>query len=204
MGRNPAIFLDRDGVINRNPPNYVKRWEEFEFLPGALEALRLLAGLPWQIFIVTNQSAVGRGILPQIALDQIHAKMREEIQSAGGRIDGIYFCPHKPEDGCDCRKPRPGLLLQAAREHSIEFERSIMVGDSPSDLAAAEAVSMPAIQIRSLQAEGQYDSVCSNPANLSIISAASLFEIAETFSQGYVLSSGQMSPADLMVYFRDH
>lgn len=132
-----AVFIDRDGVINRNPPNYVKTWEEFLFFAGVLPALNRMSSLPWPIVIVTNQSVVGRGILTGRALEDIHARMLEEIEKAGGRVDGLYVCPHHPDEGCDCRKPQPGLLLRAAGEMDIDLPGSVFLGDSHSDVLAA-------------------------------------------------------------------
>jgi len=135
--KKSAIFLDRDGVINRNCPDYVKSWSEFEFLPGVLEALRRLAATPHSIVIVSNQSAVGRGLVPRDTIEEIHFLMVQVIRQAGGRIDAIYYCPHDPVDGCKCRKPLPGLLLQGAEELNLDLAASLLIGDSLSDLEAA-------------------------------------------------------------------
>ncbi len=133
----PAIFLDRDGVICTNRDDYVKSWEEFTFLPGAKEALRLLATLEWPIVIVTNQSAVGRRLIDRATLSDIHRRMEAEIVAAGGRIDAIYYCPHLPEDNCPCRKPNPGMFLSAANALKLDLANSIAVGDALSDIRAA-------------------------------------------------------------------
>ncbi|HID24181.1 MAG TPA: D-glycero-beta-D-manno-heptose 1,7-bisphosphate 7-phosphatase, partial [Planctomycetaceae bacterium] len=136
----PAVFLDRDGVINENRSDYVKGWEEFVFLPGVFEPLRLLAQNHQAIVVVSNQSAVGRGLVSRETVVAIHRRMQAEIQRRGGRVDAIYYCPHHPDAGCDCRKPRPGLLLRAARELSIDLSRSYLIGDAVSDIEAALAV----------------------------------------------------------------
>ena len=136
----PAVFLDRDGVINENRSDYVKGWEEFVFLPGVFEPLRLLAQNHQAIVVVSNQSAVGRGLVSRETVEAIHRRMQAEIQRRGGRVDAIYYCPHHPDAGCDCRKPRPGLLLRAARELSIDLSRSYLIGDAVSDIEAALAV----------------------------------------------------------------
>lgn len=133
----PAVFIDRDGVINRNPPNYVKSWEEFLFIPGVIEAFSQLSLLPWPIVIITNQSVVGRGIIHPDVLEKIHRRMLQEIELVGGRIAGIYVCPHHPDDGCDCRKPNPGLLLRAATDLNLDLHQSVFIGDSLSDILAA-------------------------------------------------------------------
>jgi D-glycero-D-manno-heptose 1,7-bisphosphate phosphatase len=134
-----AIFLDRDGVINRRRADHVKSWAEFEFLPEALEGLRDMTRTGAPVVLVTNQSAVGRGMISEAELAAIHERMLSEIAAAGGRIDAIYACLHTPFDGCDCRKPAPGLLLRAAADLGLRIESSVMVGDSVSDLEAARA-----------------------------------------------------------------
>ncbi len=143
-----AIFLDRDGVINRSRPDYVKSREEFEFLPGVLEALRHLSVTPYTIVIVSNQSCIGRGLVAKETVDDIHFRMLQVIRRAGGRVDAIYYCPHHPNDGCECRKPRPGLLLRAAEELNLDLAASWLIGDSSSDLEAALAAGVHPILVR--------------------------------------------------------
>lgn len=158
-----AVFLDRDGVINRNRPDYVKAWEEFEFLPGALKALERLAGSPFYIVVVTNQSAVGRGLLSWQDLEEIHARMEMEIRQAGGRLNGVYCCPHTPADLCDCRKPSPGLLLRAAKDLNLDLGASWLIGDSLNDVAAAQAVGVRPILVNTRQSSTMYpDSALEN------------------------------------------
>jgi D-glycero-D-manno-heptose 1,7-bisphosphate phosphatase len=130
----PAIFLDRDGVINESRPDYVKNWNEFRFLPPALDALHLLAQSRYLIVVVTNQSMVGRGIATRETADGINHEMIMRISAAGGRVDALYTCPHAPYDRCDCRKPAPGLYLQATSEHRIDLQNSICIGDKLTDL----------------------------------------------------------------------
>jgi len=135
----PAVFLDRDGVINRRRPDHVRRWEEFEFLPGTLDALTQLRAADATVVVVTNQSAVGRGLMTLDDLRAIHRQMLRQIEAAGGHISAIYACPHAPADACLCRKPRPALLERAASELAIDLSASIMVGDSATDVQAARA-----------------------------------------------------------------
>jgi D-glycero-D-manno-heptose 1,7-bisphosphate phosphatase len=135
----PALFLDRDGVINENRANYVRSWADVALYPQALQALALVRNLPYKIIVVTNQSAVGRGIISLAEAEAINAGILTAVTQQGGRIDAIYLCPHAPADNCNCRKPRPGLLLQAAREHGIDIGRSIMIGDALTDLEAGLA-----------------------------------------------------------------
>ncbi|HLB48421.1 MAG TPA: HAD-IIIA family hydrolase [Anaerolineales bacterium] len=135
----PAIFLDRDGVIIANHPDYVRSWADVSFIPRALETLATMAGSPYAVVIVTNQAGVGRGLIPLAEAVSINERVRDEIVRAGGRVDGLYLCPHTGADNCDCRKPRPGMLLRAARELRLDLSRSWMVGDALTDLQAGEA-----------------------------------------------------------------
>jgi D-glycero-D-manno-heptose 1,7-bisphosphate phosphatase len=136
---HPAIFLDRDGVIIENVPTYVRTWDEVFFFPQALAALAVLRESPYRIVIVTNQSAVGRGLISLEMADEINQRVIAEIEKNNGRIDAVLTCPHSPEDQCACRKPQPGLLHQAAKQLSIDLSRSFMIGDSLSDVAAGQA-----------------------------------------------------------------
>lgn len=143
-----AIFLDRDGVINRDRPDYVKSWEEFEFLPGVQEAFRVLASGSHQVVVVSNQSCIGRGFVSRETVDEIHARMMEDIRRSGGRIDAVYYCPHRPDEDCPCRKPRPGLILRAARELDIDLASSWLVGDDLRDLETAKAAGVLPVLVR--------------------------------------------------------
>ncbi len=137
-----TIFLDRDGVINRNPPNkgYVRKWAEFTFLPNARKAIRELSESGYRIIVVTNQSGIGRGLYSEEDLADIHSKMVSEVSKAGGTIDAVYYCPHRPDAGCECRKPKPGMLVRAAREHNIDLSNVYLIGDVPTDIEAGQRV----------------------------------------------------------------
>ncbi len=135
-----AIFLDRDGVICENRTDHVKSWPEFEFLPGAKQSLTALSKLDLPIIVVTNQAIVNRGMASAGMVEEIHRRMLAEVTAAGGRIDRILYCPHRPEDNCDCRKPKPGMLLQAAQEMRLDLTSSYFVGDAATDLMAARQV----------------------------------------------------------------
>jgi D-glycero-D-manno-heptose 1,7-bisphosphate phosphatase len=135
----PAIFLDRDGVIIENRSDYVHSWEDVAFIPGALAALAKASTSKYKIIIVTNQSAIGRGIIPYQTADEINRRVVEVIENAGGRVDGIFMCPHAPEENCSCRKPQPGLLLQAAQALNLDLSRSMLIGDALSDIQAGQA-----------------------------------------------------------------
>lgn len=138
MGQ-PAIFLDRDGVIIENRSDYVRSWADVEVFPQALQALAALSRGPYLVVLVTNQSAVGRGHISAATAAGINDRLLEVIREAGGRVDAVYMCPHDPADGCACRKPRPGLLRRAAEELDLALERSVMIGDALTDIQAGQA-----------------------------------------------------------------
>ena len=129
-----VIFLDRDGVINRDSPDYIKNWDEFQFLPGSLDALCLLSQAGFRLIIITNQSIIGRGMVPLRVLEETHRKLKAAVAAAGGDILDIFFCPHRPDEACDCRKPAPGLIQQACRRYGIDPVDSVMIGDSVKDM----------------------------------------------------------------------
>lgn len=133
------LFLDRDGVINRQiVGDYVRSWGDFEFLPGALDALVVLAGWAPHIVVVTNQQGIGRSVMSPADLDDIHTRMLAAITEAGGRIDAVRFCPHLATAGCLCRKPEPGMATSWLAENpSVDGAQAVVVGDSPSDMEMA-------------------------------------------------------------------
>jgi D-glycero-D-manno-heptose 1,7-bisphosphate phosphatase len=137
-----VLLLDRDGVINRSRPGYVKRPEEFEFLPGALRALRALTDMGWPMAIVSNQDVMAWKIIGHEGLRAIHRRMFERFREEGVAVDNLYYCPHPPTAGCRCRKPKPGLPLAASRDLGADPTRSWMVGDKPSDIAAGHALGL--------------------------------------------------------------
>lgn len=136
-----VIFLDRDGVINKKAPkaDYVKSWAEFEFLPGAIEAIKLLYSNGYKIFIISNQAGIARGLVSKSSLNLIHKNMLKILKKHGVKISGIYYCPHGWDEGCSCRKPEPGLLLQASREHFIDLTKAVFIGDDKRDLEAGNS-----------------------------------------------------------------
>jgi len=135
-----AVFVDRDGVICRNRNDHVKRWEEFVLLPGVLDAMARLARLDLYIVVITNQAIINRHMAPVEAVEEIHARMVRDIEAAGGRVDQVMYCPHRPDERCACRKPQPGLLLKAKVELELDLSRSYLVGDAKTDMQAARAV----------------------------------------------------------------
>ena len=132
-----VVFLDRDGVINKDSPDYIKSWSEFEFLSGSLEAIKLLTLNGFATIIITNQSVINRKMASGEVLDYIHTMMIETVKSRGGEIKDIFFCPHTPKDRCDCRKPSPGLIFKAKQKYRIDLATSVMVGDSVKDIECA-------------------------------------------------------------------
>ena len=146
--RRKAVFLDRDGVICENRDDYVKSWEEFVWLARAKEALSRLRSHGYITVVITNQSAIGRGIVSRETVDKIHQRMGEEIAEAGGKIEKICYCPHRPEDGCSCRKPEPGLLLQAAEDLKLDLRASCLVGDAITDIEMGHKIGLRTIMVK--------------------------------------------------------
>jgi D-glycero-D-manno-heptose 1,7-bisphosphate phosphatase len=144
----PFVILDRDGVINFESPDFIRTPAEWLPIPGSLQAIADLCGGGFTVVVATNQSGVGRGLYSAQTLEEIHARMLREIRSAGGSLAGIFVCPHVPEAGCDCRKPRPGLFLQIARAFGVELKGMPMIGDSLRDMEAARAVGGRPILVR--------------------------------------------------------
>ncbi|MDF2045892.1 HAD family hydrolase [Microbacterium sp. Kw_RZR3] len=136
VGRSWTLFLDRDGVVNtRIMGGYVRTWDEFHFEPGVLDALPVLARWAPRVVLVTNQQGIGKGLMTEADLAELHERMRRRIVEAGGRLDGIRYCPHLDADDCPCRKPRPGMAQDDLAEHpEIDGSLSVMVGDTPGDV----------------------------------------------------------------------
>jgi D-glycero-D-manno-heptose 1,7-bisphosphate phosphatase len=134
----PAIFLDRDGVIIKNRSSYIRNWSQVVFYKRSLKSLAKLSDTAYKIVLVTNQSAVGRGLISTCTAKEINQRIVAEIEKTGGRIDGVFMCPHHPDEHCSCRKPKPGMLLEAADRLAIDLERSVLIGDAISDLQAGQ------------------------------------------------------------------
>ncbi|MBK7936187.1 MAG: HAD-IIIA family hydrolase [Lewinellaceae bacterium] len=150
MAAQPTLFLDRDGVINVRPiGDYVRTPEAFIATEGLGEAMRLLAGQFGRIIVVTNQAGIGKGIMTETGLSAVHYFMRETVAAAGGRIDGIYHCPHAKDAGCRCRKPATGMAWLALADFpDIDLENAWMAGDSVSDIQFGQALGLRTVQIR--------------------------------------------------------
>ena len=133
-----GAFLDRDGVINRKADgeNYITCWEDFQFLPEVAYGIKLLNRAGWSVIVISNQRCVAKGLLSIETLEAMHRRMSEELGAAGAKVDGIYYCPHEKDASCNCRKPEPGMLLAAAKEHQIDLRSSWMIGDSETDVEA--------------------------------------------------------------------
>ena len=138
-GRERAVFLDRDGVINEEV-NYLCRPEDFRLIPRAAAAIRLLRKHGWRVIVVTNQSGVTRGYYTEADLAAIHERMRRDLARAKTRVDGVYFCPHHPDEGCDCRKPRTALFARAAADFVLDLAACYYVGDKLADLLPGRAL----------------------------------------------------------------
>jgi D-glycero-D-manno-heptose 1,7-bisphosphate phosphatase len=140
--RRKTIILDRDGVLNQRPrrAHYVRSWAEFFWIPGARSALRLLAENDYRVIVVSNQAGIARRVMTEADLNDIHDRMKQDVERSGGHIDAIYYCAHDWDSGCDCRKPKPGMLFQAQRDFDLDLTRTIFAGDDERDAeAAAEA-----------------------------------------------------------------
>lgn len=148
-----VIILDRDGIINQDSPNYIKSVDEFIFLPGSINAIARLTQAGYKIGIATNQSGIARGYYSEDTLKQIHATLRAKVSKHGGRIDEIAYCPHAPIDACNCRKPKPGMLLYLAEKFAVANKDLIFVGDKRTDIEAAIAIGAKPMLVYSAMTE---------------------------------------------------
>lgn len=140
LGRDTRlIVLDRDGTLNADPEDFIRSPDDWQPLPGALEAVARLNQGGWCVVIASNQSGLGRGLFDVVTLNAVHARMHKQLAAAGARVEAVFFCPHAPEDACDCRKPAPGLFLQIARRLGVPLPQIVAVGDSVRDAQAAVA-----------------------------------------------------------------
>lgn len=154
MDRRAAVFIDRDGVINNKMPegDYVKDWGEFTFLPGVFEALRILRDKGYLLIVVTNQRCIARGIITEEKLKEIHALMIQQMEENRSGVNAVYHCPHENFEKCACRKPEPGMILEAVNDFmgkgvTIDMENSFMIGDSEKDILAGKAAGLKTIFI---------------------------------------------------------
>jgi D-glycero-D-manno-heptose 1,7-bisphosphate phosphatase len=156
---NKAIFLDRDGTINWKAPateervEYIKSWDDFKFIPGAEDAIKLMRDSGFKIIVITNQSQISRGIATQDAVDNIHANMKKALEERGVVIDAIYLCTHHPDENCNCRKPKPGMVEQAAKDLDIDLLQSYVVGDAAKDIMMGNAVGCKTVFVKTGEME---------------------------------------------------
>lgn len=162
------IILDRDGVINHDSDAYIKNLDEFIFLPGSLAAIARLKQAGLRIAVATNQSGIARGYFTTAGLDAMHEKLREALAALGGGIDAIYYCPHGPDDHCDCRKPHPGLLRQALADFAISAAEALVVGDSVRDLEAGWALGIDGVLVRTGKGQRSLAKLRSDPRFVSV------------------------------------
>ena len=139
MHSTKLVILGRDGILNEYREGHVTAPEEWHPVPGALEAVARINHAGWHTVVATNQSGIGRGMIDMSAINAVHAHMHQMLQTQGGRIDAVFFCPHTPESDCDCRKPKPGLLQDIGRRYGVDLHHVPMVGDTARDLIAAQA-----------------------------------------------------------------
>jgi len=149
--RSRTVFLDRDGVINKQPAphDYVKNWNEFQWLPKTKETIKGLNKAGFLVIVVSNQRGVVRGMMKMENVEEIHQKMNQELQELGGKIDAFYFCPHNYSDHCQCRKPKIGMLLKAADDFNIDLKKAIVIGDSKKDIQMGKKASCVTILVLS-------------------------------------------------------
>jgi len=145
FSQSPTVILDRDGVLNRKAPKacYIENWEQFQWQPYAFESLRLFNQAGFRVIVITNQAGIHFGVMTEDDLLDIHNRMKQDVEESGGKIHEIYHCPHGWDDGCDCRKPNPGMIFQAQQDYNLDLSRTYFVGDDDRDRQAAEAAGCP-------------------------------------------------------------
>jgi D-glycero-D-manno-heptose 1,7-bisphosphate phosphatase len=180
-----VVFLDRDGTINRDSPDYVKSREEFEFIPGSLEAINNLTLNGFVTIVITNQSAVPRNLISLSELELVHNMMTETVALNGGEIKDIFYCPHMPEAGCDCRKPEPGLIYQARDKYNIDLSAAVMVGDNAKDIECARRAGCgSAVLVKSGTHDNVEDELKTRQIRVDYV-AKDLYEAAEWIIGNY-------------------
>lgn len=145
--KRPALFLDRDGVINTDPVQFVTHPDQLQLIPAAAQAIARFNALGVPVIVCSNQSGVAKGLYTLQTLEQISHRLQQLLSEYGAHIDAFYYCPHDDTDGCDCRKPKPGLLLRAAQEHGLTLEGSVFVGDSWRDIVAGRAAGVKTVLV---------------------------------------------------------
>lgn len=174
-GSQPIVLLDRDGVINEDSDHYIRSPDEWIPIPGSLEAIECLTRRGFRIFVLTNQSGLARGYFDLATLEAIHDKMRQAVALRGGHIEGLYVCPHGPEDFCRCRKPGPGLFEQLSEDLGHSLEGVPAIGDSHRDLVAARAVGASPMLVET----GKGERTLRQHPNLDVPVFSNLYEAAQ-------------------------
>jgi D-glycero-D-manno-heptose 1,7-bisphosphate phosphatase len=184
-GKHKAVFLDRDGVINRKAPDgeYIVAVNEFDILPRAVDAVARFSQGGFLVFVVTNQRGIARGLVSREEVDRIHQLLENTVERVGGHITKIYVCEHDHHHRCDCRKPEPGMLLRASREFNVDLDASWMVGDSHSDLQAGRRAGCRIAQVGN------------NGSQQAEIVGATLWEVAQQIVSGSAIETQSGSPA---------
>ncbi|MCB1645565.1 MAG: D-glycero-beta-D-manno-heptose 1,7-bisphosphate 7-phosphatase [Pseudomonadales bacterium] len=157
------IVLDRDGVLNIDSPDYIKSAEEWIPIPGSIEAVASLSRAGYRIYVATNQAGLAKGKFVQKDLDEMHQKLESLVEAAGGVLTGIFYCPHHPDENCECRKPRPGLLLNIASSAGVKPETLIFIGDSTKDVMAARAVGAKPVLVLTGNGQQSLQSLSDDP-----------------------------------------
>jgi D-glycero-D-manno-heptose 1,7-bisphosphate phosphatase len=178
-----AVFLDRDGTINEEM-GYINHLSRFQLLPGAAEAIARLNRAGFKVVVVTNQSGVARKYFPQTLLEEVHRELEARLAAAGARLDGIYVCSHAPDQNCACRKPRPGLLLAAARDLDLDLSRSYLVGDRYNDLESAANAGVQGILVLTGYGRGEVENYQGPRRVEPVFTAADLGEAADWIIAG--------------------
>ncbi len=179
-----AVFLDRDGTIARDV-QYCRRAEDFVLFPSAPKAIKMLNNNGFKVVVVTNQSGIARGFFSEEQLDQIHQKMKQELAKGGAWVDSIYYCPHHPDDGCECRKAKTALFYRAVQELDIDLARSYVTGDSGIDIEAGKALGCKTVLVTTGLNNGKLDSNITPPDFV----ARNLFAAAR-----WIISSADQAP----------
>jgi histidinol-phosphate phosphatase family domain/HAD-superfamily hydrolase, subfamily IIIA len=148
------LFIDRDGVVNKDPggwtkTNYVTDWKDFHFVPGTLEALKILKDKGIKVVVASNQGGVNKGLYTKEELSKVNARMLKEIEKAGGAVEEVFYCIHKDEDNCDCRKPKPGMLTMAAKKYGVDPKTTYFIGDAPKDIGAGKRIGCKTVLVLS-------------------------------------------------------
>jgi len=180
------VILDRDGVINKDSDGYIKSVEEWEAIPGSLEAIARLNHFGFKVVVVTNQSGLARGLFSMAQMNAIHQKMRQELDQVGGQLDGIFFCPHGPDDHCECRKPLPGLLLEVRDRLGVDLNQTLVIGDSYRDLQSAWAVGAQGLLVKTGKGVNtlvRYGSILSGTEVFTELSSAAESIISKSFTK---------------------